>query len=361
MSNQKNVNSQIKRLIDRNKAPVNPSVDIINGFVEAGMSTKKKSPVLRIINSRPKNPNSFVGNYENHLVPWEEIQKIIRTFISTSKNTYLAFGGVGDILLLLATCWNVENPHVIFNANNESKEFAQKFFDYFNVKNLTIKNTMGTINANRIVSELELFPSFRQSAHLADNLDFGDWERNFLKYKERIQTNPGWNEIIGTDKEFLNNPTVVICPSGSIKINHRKRYLEKNELFMITDRYIKAGWRVVITSNETDLKYYGLHHFDNVFWMTSDKLITRSGKIIPISFDRFLKIINSSKDVISAETWLKTFTLLLNKPTKVIKVRIEDKYQEFGIISADYIFINPNLWKNLSLVTVQEILNQISL
>ena len=130
---------------------------------------------------------------------------------------------------------------------------------------------------------------------------------------------------------------------------------------MITDRYIKAGWRVVITSNETDLKYYGLHHFDNVFWMTSDKLITRSGKIIPISFDRFLKIINSSKDVISAETWLKTFTLLLNKPTKVIKVRIEDKYQEFGIISADYIFINPNLWKNLSLVTVQEILNQISL
>lgn len=348
----------ILQTLSNQKPHVAPSMDVINSFISQGVPQQKQKPVIRSANVRPKNPNISPLNFNSReLSTWTDLQREIQSFTSYAKNIYLTFGGVGDCLLTLSTCWNQEDSRLIFNANEGSKEFAQNFFDYFKVKSMIIRNTMGTTNANRIVTELQKNPNFRTSAHLADNLDFGDWERNFAKYKQRINTNPGWENIIGKDTQFSLNKTVIICPSGSSKIKQRKRYFEKNELFLVTDHFVKKGWQVVITSSESDLKYYGLHHFENVYWMTTNKLIQRSGKITPITFDRFLKIINSGQEIISAETWLKTFTLLLNKPTKVLKVRVENDYKDFGIISADFIFINPNLWSNLSLVTLQEILN----
>jgi hypothetical protein len=348
----------ISQALNKQKPHVAPSMDVINSFISRGVPQQKQPPIIRSANTRPKNPSVSPLNFNSReLSTWTELQKEIQNFTKNAKNIYLTFGGVGDCLLGLSSCWNQEDSHIIFNANEGSKDFAKNFFDYFKVKSMIIRNTMGTSNANKIVAELQRNPNFRTSAHLADNLDFGDWERNFAKYKQRIKTNPGWENIIGTDPQFSLNKTVVICPSGSAKIKQRKRYFEKNELFLVTDHFIKNGWQVVITSSEADLKYYGLHHFDNVYWMTSNKLIQRTGKVTPITFDRFLKIINSCQEVISAETWLKTFTLLLNKKTKVLKVRMENDYQDFGIISADFIFINPNLWSNLQLVTMQDILS----
>ena len=91
-------------------------------------------------------------------------------------------------------------------------------------------------------------------------------------------------------------------------------------------------------------------------WLISDKTINENNVINKHSFDIFLKTINSAKEVISVDTWLKTYTLLAGLPTKVIESKFHGSYMPFGHDSSDYVFINPNIWKNIKIVRPENII-----
>jgi hypothetical protein len=77
-------------------------------------------------------------------------------------------------------------------------------------------------------------------------------------------------------------------------------------------------------------------------------------------FINFLKIINSASEIISVDTWLKTYTLLAGIPTKVIESKFYDSYLPFGHDPSDYVFLNTKVWPHLSIVRPENIIRDIA-
>ena len=55
---------------------------------------------------------------EKEEINFEDFLFGLDKFMNRDKNFYLTFGGVGDLLLLLAVCYNNEKANIIFLANN---------------------------------------------------------------------------------------------------------------------------------------------------------------------------------------------------------------------------------------------------
>ena len=68
-----------------------------------------------------------------------------------------------------------------------------------------------------------------------------------------------------------------------------------------------------------------------------------------------LRIINSAEHVISMDTWLKTYTLLCDIPTTVIKTRWNNEYKVYGEDITDRIFLNTKIWPRLNLVKIEDL------
>jgi hypothetical protein len=73
-------------------------------------------------------------------------------------------------------------------------------------------------------------------------------------------------------------------------------------------------------------------------------------------FEKFLKIINSADEVISMDTWLKTYSALIGIKTSVIMNRSKGKYIDIFRDPSDYIFLNSDLWPDLEITTFDEII-----
>ena len=261
---------------------------------------------------------------------------------------YLTFGGVGDLILLLAECYNNPNARIVFFANEGCQNFASDFIKFFNIKALVIRNIFGSNEAHFAIQILKETNRLMQSAHLPDELDYGDWTRNNDKYISRIITKTDWSEKIGFDQKLVSEKVAVIAPTGSYRRIHKQKFLTPTEIELVNKIYLDNGYTIYMTGNEVDRLYYSSFRSPRIFWMSSDKIFNYKNQIEMISFPRFLQIINSANECVSVDTWLKTFTCLLGKPTKVFDNRYNSNYA-FGSDSGDHIFLNTKLWKNMML------------
>ena len=289
-------------------------------------------------------------------------------FIDGDKNVYLTFGGVGDLLLLLAVCYNDKKAHVVYVANDESSSFARKFLEYFNVKYIGYKNLEGdkyiTILYNKIISH----PNFTLSAHLPDGIyNHYDWIKNTNKYKNRLTIKTDWFNLIGFKKNWFNligikkrdKKYVIICPSGSQKQEFRKRYLGIREYYKIVKLYLKKGYDVITASSKKDLEIFGFYPDKNCYWLTDSEFINHGGLIKKINFNTFLQIIISCDDLVSTDTWIKTFMALCGKSCHVIKTRFNSEYKDIGKEACDYIFLNKDFWPKLKIHTYEDFIEYI--
>lgn len=276
----------------------------------------------------------------------------IRSFTNYSdKHYYLGFGGLGDALLLIAICWNDPKAKVVFFANQIS--FIRSFFELFGISVYLHDNIMGTRMAAYIYDFMKTLPDFKQSAHLADGLNYDDWN-NENKYIPRIKESTGWIQHLG--KEKSNNPVVIIAPSGSHKDLKRQRFLHAHEHQQLVNLNLDKGYKVYVTGSMSDLHHYKLIDRDNFRWLCSDKIYDGKGNVENSDLKRMLRIINSAEYVISMDTYLKTYSLLCGIPTYVIKTRYNGDYKNIGEDITDLIFLNPKIWKNIKIVTVEEML-----
>jgi len=327
-------------------APLNAST-LYNMAVPKGVEKVK---------SIRSNNNKNVQELRNEAYKGRNLLDRVRHFASTGGNLYLTFGGVGDLVLLLGECYNDKSAKVFFFANQPSVEFANQFVSFFGLKSFISPNIMGSRLANQVHDVLEKTGRLKNSAHLAKNLDYGDWRKNAYYYETKIKSQTTWFQDIGK-LEFLNNAKVLIlAPCGSIRTQGKQRYLTPEEYIAITNLYLSKGWIVYSVGSEKDREFYPFLRNSNHMWLMSDKTINENNVINKHSFDIFLRTINSAKEVISVDTWLKTYTLLAGLPTKVIESKFHGSYMPFGHDSSDYVFINPNIWKNIKIVRPENII-----
>jgi hypothetical protein len=257
---------------------------------------------------------------------------------------------MGDALLLLASCWDDPKAKVIFFAN--SQPFIRNFFELFGVNLFLHDNIMGTTIAGHIYDIIIKLPTFKQSAHLADGLNYGDWV-NEVKYIPRIKSYVPWRDYLGVVKSDM--PTVILAPSGSSKDVRRQRFLHYHEYKMLSDIYLDKGYKVYVIGSLNDLHHYKVIDRDGFYWLSADKIYT-SKKDIPSNLKKMLEIINGADLIISVDTWLKTYSLLCNIETTVIETRWNSNYRSFGEDATDWIFLNSNLWKNIKIKKIEELL-----
>lgn len=267
------------------------------------------------------------------------------------KHYYLGFGGLGDALLLMATCWQDSQAKVVFFANQIP--FIRSFFDLFGISAYMHDNIMGTKIAEHIYEYMKGLPGFRESAHLADRLDFNDW-RDENKYVPRIRGKTTWLQHLG--KAEFDKPVLILAPSGSHKDIKRQRYLTNDEYRCIVEKYLKKGYKVYATGSMNDLHHFGVIDNEDFFWLNSDRIVDSKNATKPINITNMLRIINSAEHVISMDTWLKTYTLLCDIPTSVIETRWEGNYRGHGDDITDCIFLNKKIWPNLRVIRVTDLL-----
>jgi len=242
---------------------------------------------------------------------------------SPDKHYYLGFGGLGDALLLMAVCWENPKAKVVFFANQIP--FIRNFFDILGISVFIHDNIMGTKMAAHIFDYMKKLPTFKESAHLADGLDYNDWA-NEKKYASRIRGRTRWVQHFG--KAPTNKPVIIIGPSGSHKDIKRQRYLHNGEYKRLVDIYLDKGYKVYAAGSMNDLHHFGLVNRDNFFWLNSDTIYDGKGNAQPSNLTNMLRIINSAEHVISMDTWLKTYTLLCDIPTTVVETRWDGNHRK---------------------------------
>lgn len=345
-----------KALVDRKNSNTKNINDIKKDLKLQDIKKSNFNTIVKAANARNKNMAKLV----KHNIGLNEIKdlfKKIDVFFDDNCSGYMVLGGVGDLLLVLAACYNQPNPKVLFLANNPRSQLVKNLFDFFNVQYVIHKNLMGTHWCNMVYDKFIKMPCFKTSAHLADGLNYGDWF-HIEKYKDRLVTSTDWDKIIGENRLF-EEKYVLLCPSGSWKGEARRRYLSLEEYRTVVAKLLQKKYKIVTTSDESDLKTYGLFPNQNCVWMTNDKIISHDGTKKDINFKTFLQIINSADECISMDTYLKTLVLLMNKKAKVIKTRFNGQYMEDGLDSSDKIFLDKTIWPKIQTFTLDKIFEEI--
>lgn len=319
--------------------------------LNANIKSKHFNDVVRASKSRSKN------NFFNNTIGLNDIRdlnKNIDQFFDSECTSFMAIGGVGDLLLAMSSAYDKPNPKILFFANNLRSELPKKLLNFFNIKYLFHKNLMGTHWCSLIYNRFIKMPTFRTSGHLADDCNYADWF-NVDKYKERIVTKTNWNETIGTNRLFQEK-YVVLCPSGSSKIEVRRRYLSLEEYRTLVAKFLEKNYKVVTTSDENDLKTYGLFPNPNCYWMTDNNIYNYEGKPKDIDFKTFLQILNSCDECVSMDTYLKTLVLLMDKPVKVVRTRFNGEYHDEKGDCSSQIFLNKTIWPKLEIYKFEELI-----
>lgn len=335
--------------------------DLILQALEAKRSTlkpviiseqNKESFVKVVKNTRQPTRPSIVKLRDQALSNENAIEKMME-FVGDSGNIYLTFGGVGDIVLLLAECHLDKNAKIVFYANSGSKEFGKNFLELFGLDHIVLNNIFGSSDAHKAVNLLKATGRLQTSAHLPDGLDYGDWIRNTSKYIKRITASTDWLERFGFDEELSKQKFMLFAPTGSYKGMHKQKFLMPHEAEAVVKLYLNKGYLVYIVGTDEDKLYYQSIKNPKVFWLSSDKIIDNMNNITSITFERFVKILNSATEYCSTDTWLKTYSCLLGKKTIVFDNRYNSKYS-FGADSGDLIFLNKFIWPSLTLVKIEE-------
>jgi len=277
-------------------------------------------------------------------------------FLHPNKNWYLNFGGAGDLILLIANAYQDDKAQIVFFANTCSDEFCRELLQFFKLEHHVSRNLMGTKYANNINDYMTQKINFKPSSHLARGLDFNDWTRDIDYYKKRMVLKTDWINRFGKNPMFLNEKVIVIQPSGSMKNYDRQRYLENFEYNFLVKKFIDAGYCVVTTGSESDKDFYKWKPTSPKDWFITSKRLYGNKNVNQIDLNMFFKTVNCAEKVISADTWLKTYTLLCDIPTFVFGNRCRGKYLPVGADPCDYIFLNKNLWNNLEVKTIDEII-----
>ena len=348
--NNTKLNNIIQQALDEKRSNLKPvGLDELNNRM---MQPKTKMVANIRTQTKTNIKQARVEARKNHSVLGE-----MTAFMGNSGNYYITFGGVGDLVLLLAEAYKDPNAKMIFYANEGSLNFAKIFLNEFKIPHFIKPNIMGSSLANMAVEMLRQTNRLMTSAHLPDDLDYGDWSRNLQKYIPRLTRITDWKQRFGFIPDLKQKKVVILAPSGSYRNNYKQKYITTTEYNVVVDIYLKNGYIVYATGSEADKQYYGQLRSMNHFWLTSEKVYNHRSGYEPINLRHFLALINSATEVVSVDTWLKTYSALADIPTKIFENRYGGKIYDFGRDSGDLIFLNDKIWKSMSRYRIEDFIS----
>lgn len=316
------------------------------------LGTKQASSTSQIQKIAGKRKQTVFNNVQlakTQIYANQALMEKIKLFIGSKGSIHVTFGGVGDLLLLLAECYQDSSAKIIFFANGGSDQFGKKFLELFGCNYMIHPNIMGGKIANEVVGFLSSTGRLATSAHLADNLDFDDYKNNPEKYKQRMTLHTNWKDHIGMIEELQSQKTCVLSPSGSTRTLWKQRFLHPDEYQTIVSIYLNHGYKVYSVGSNNDIKFYPKIKNDNHFWLTSDEIVHKNQTQKINNFKHFLQIINSATVVLSVDTWLKTYSALSGIKTRVIQNRFNDVYEPVGHDPSDFIFLNTDFYPTMQI------------
>lgn len=334
----KNIEELNETILPSSKQPIYFNKNIVKTAIKRDQLTAQKRKALE-------------DNFGNNSV------KSAVEFLNSNKSWYLNFGGAGDLILLIASAYKDKNAQIVFFANTCSLDFCKELLEYFKLEHYVSRNLMGTKYANAINDYMIQKINFKPSAHLARGLDFNDWTRDIDYYKERMVLQTDWIEKLGKNQLFDSEKLIVIQPSGSMRNYDRQRYLEVFEYNYLVKKFLDLDYSIVTTGSESDKEFYKWKPMSNKDWFMTSKKIYGQKNVSSIDLGVFLKTINCASKVISADTWLKSYSLLCGIKTHVFGNRCRGNYLPIGSDPCDYIFINKILWKNLEVNTIDQLIS----
>lgn len=272
--------------------------------------------------------------------------------VSNDYNYYLGYGGGGDALLLIAKCWQDPQARIVFFENGGS--INRDLFELFDLDVFLHDNVLFTPLGKKIFESLTSKPTFKPSAHLPDLLDHSDWV-DWQKYKDRLVTETPWKTLIGGyDNPFETRGIIGICPSGAHRDLKRQRFLTDYEYRKLVGKMLLQGYTVVTIDSPEHLWQYPKIGHKHSLRCCSSFLEFSDGTKTPINLGTMLQIINASTFCISVDTWLSIYCNLAGVPVKTVQTRWNGSYKKFNT-HGDYIFMNPEIWPTMELVTAEEI------
>lgn len=322
-----------------------------NNIVQKNTRVKKTFPQKNIRPIEPPKKAPPVLPEQTEKKVETEIIKIEDTPKEVSFDYYLGFGGTGDAVLVLAACYKNPKSYIVFFANTGSLPFVKDLFKLYNIPSTVMANVMGQPIANMVFNRLKKLLTFKQSAHLADGLDYEDW-RNEEKYIPRIVNHiPEWRSKFG----LLAKNLIAISPSGSTRDISRQRYLKKSEYETLVRKYLAKGYEVYGIGSDRDCREYFFQEKGH-WWTTRHFLRDCNNQSTSHSLEAMLRIINTATEVISMDTWLKTYSLIAGIPTTVVATRWNGVYKPYGSDVTDCIFLNKKIWPSLKVAQIEDLL-----
>ena len=271
-------------------------------------------------------------------------------------------GGIGDALLGLAVSYRNGKCRILHASNSiPTQGLIARMFRAFGVPKFDVLPRHFSKEEHCI---LRLSPNCVQPTCLPDDLDFEDWA-NFGKYQRRVITELPVQELFGklpkNDRKMVvvaptgsNFPRTISTPFGELT---KERFISKEE-FVAVVKLLLADCTVYATGSPEDRNRFGIIPDPNFFWMTFDDLVCGDGSKWDIDIKDLFAIINGSDLVVSADTWVKTYSCMAKVPTIVTRTRYGGQYRDFQAVRdwGENIFLRPEIW-DLKIIEVEELIS----
>lgn len=270
----------------------------------------------------------------------------IPNFLNNNAAVYAGVGGLGDALLTIAAAHNDPGSKIVFGSNSGVKQTVAQLFEVFNIDAMIVRNFNGSSEGMTVWNNIVEHIHCKSSVHIPKDLNYRDWGTNTKKYFDKIITKMPLVETVGK----LVNPratgrVIGLCPRGSDHTSvWKQRYISKDEFNQLVKKLLKEKVTVIVFGSEDDFNYYGVYQDNNVIFMNSNFAVSHPAPKYPISMRHMLTAINACDEIISVDSWLKTYAALAGIPCKVIMNRYFGKSVLDYADPSDMIFLDSSIW-----------------
>jgi hypothetical protein len=320
-------------------------------FAEAQTQAANAEAIKRLTNRTPVDVSTFVQKIVRPAVQRDASWDNVFNYINTRSNIYAGCGGIGDALLTLALAFKDPQAGVVFGASGHAKDFIIQMFKTCNIDALVTNNFNG--GGSYVWDSILDSPNFKGAGHIPRNLNYSDWCHNSQHYVNQLVTRIPLIETFGKMLNLRNTKGVVgFCPRGSDHHSTwKQRFLTKDEYNRVISKLLSQDKTVIVFGAESDLEHYGVYANNNVIFMNSNFAQSYPSPRYPITMRHMFSCINGCEEIISMDTWLKTYAGLAGIPCKVIMNRHHGQSSP-STDPSDGIFLNQSVW-NLQLVPIE--------
>ncbi len=263
----------------------------------------------------------------------------VHDFLERHRNVYLSAGGIGDAWLTVAMLSQEDQPRLLFGANPGTERMVGRIFELFDIPTLIVGSFANSPAGLATFDYASEHPHCVSKLHLPPHLDYEDWARRTDWYVSRLVRRLGVREQFGRSNNIRATARMVaLAPRGSQTCRpFERKWLAPEEYHRMVAGLLERNCTVVSVGSESDLLWYGLHPHPNHVWQSGDWRMSYPECREPGTLEALLAVVNGCDEVISVDTWLKTYAALAGVHTTVIATRYDRPYENPG----DHLFLNP--------------------